>query len=76
MSLEVFKMTNVVKNSTILTQYDITNLLQRFGGKNQQYVEIVDVQKNLQTINKYPLLKDISLSVQTQSLPQRMTKSK
>ena len=76
MSLEVFKMTNVVKNSTILTQYDITNLLQRFGGKNQQYVEIVDVQKNLQTINKYPLLKDISLSVQTQSLPQRMSKSK
>ena len=69
-------MTHVVKNSTILTQYDITNLLRRFGGKNQQYVEIVDVQKNLQTINKYPLLKDISLSVQTQSLPQRMTKSK
>ena len=66
----------VVTKSTILTQYDITNLLNRFGGKNQQYVEIVDVQKNLQTINKYPLLKDISLSVQTQSLPQRMSKSK
>ena len=69
-------MTNVVKNSTILTQYDITNLLKRFGGRNQQYVEIVDVQKNLQTINKYPLIKDITLSVQAQSLPQKITQSK
>ncbi|TMN71388.1 hypothetical protein CWB85_11320 [Pseudoalteromonas sp. S1727] len=68
-------MTHVVKNSTILTQYDITNLLRRFGGKNQQYVEIVDVQKNLQTINKYPLIKDVSSSVHTHALSQSRTKS-
>lgn len=52
-----------LKKTNTLTSDDITNLLCRFGEKDQQYVEIVDVQKNIQTINKYPLLKDIMLSI-------------
>ncbi len=42
-----------VKKSNILTQYDIDNLLNRFGGKTSSYIEIVDVQKNNQIIEKY-----------------------
>ncbi|KTF16284.1 BcsR/BcsP family cellulose biosynthesis protein [Pseudoalteromonas sp. H105] len=51
-----------VKKSNILTQYDIDNLLNRFGGKTSSYIEIVDVQKNNQIIEKYPLLSDVSRS--------------
>ena len=35
-----------VKNSHTLTQYDIEKLLRQFGGKETDYVEIVDVEKN------------------------------
>lgn len=49
-----------VEKSNILTQYDIKNLLNRFGGKNQSYIEIVDVQKNQNILEKYPLLKEVS----------------
>lgn len=49
-----------VEKSNILTQYDIKNLLNRFGGKNQSYIEIVDGQKNQQILEKYPLLKEVS----------------
>ncbi|AXV65789.1 MULTISPECIES: BcsR/BcsP family cellulose biosynthesis protein [Pseudoalteromonas] len=51
------------KKSTVLTKNDIDNLLRQFGGKNQGYIEIVDVEKNRQTIDKYPLIKDIALSI-------------
>ncbi|MFY8325485.1 MULTISPECIES: BcsR/BcsP family cellulose biosynthesis protein [unclassified Pseudoalteromonas] len=54
-------MHNIYKDqSNILTQYDIECLLSRFGGKDQSYIEIVDVQKNQQIFAKYPLLKEIS----------------
>jgi len=57
-----------VKNSLTLTQYDIEKLLRQFGGKETDYVEIVDVEKNRKTIEKYPLLNDIALATtQTQS---------
>ena len=57
-----------VKNSHTLTQYDIEKLLRQFGGKETDYVEIVDVEKNRKTIEKYPLLNDIALATtQTQS---------
>ena len=57
-----------VKNSNTLTQYDIEKLLRQFGGKETDYVEIVDVEKNRKTIEKYPLLNDIALATtQTQS---------
>ncbi|MFK3870570.1 BcsR/BcsP family cellulose biosynthesis protein [Pseudoalteromonas rhizosphaerae] len=57
-------MTNfAVKKSSILTDYDIDNLYRKFGGANQSYIEIVNVMKNKSTIDKYPLLKDISLSI-------------
>ena len=57
-----------VKNSNTLTQYDIEKLLRQFGGKETDYVEIVDVEKNRKTIKKYPLLNDIALATtQTQS---------
>ncbi|MGX1112390.1 hypothetical protein ACSSVW_001795 [Pseudoalteromonas sp. MBR-15] len=52
-----------LKKSTVLTKNDIDNLLRQFGGKNQGYIEIVDVEKNRQTIDKYPLIKDIALSI-------------
>ncbi|MEM7388875.1 MAG: BcsR/BcsP family cellulose biosynthesis protein [Pseudomonadota bacterium] len=51
-----------VKNSHTLTQYDIEKLLRQFGGKETDYVEIVDVEKNRRTIEKYPLLNDIALA--------------
>lgn len=51
------------KKSTVLTKNDIDNLLRQFGGKNQGYIEIVDVENNRQTIDKYPLIKDIALSI-------------
>ncbi|MCF7500518.1 MULTISPECIES: BcsR/BcsP family cellulose biosynthesis protein [unclassified Pseudoalteromonas] len=65
----------VVKKSTILTQYDIDNLLHQFGGKNQTYIEIVDVEKNRQTIEKYPLIKDIALSVKDTQQVKNINKS-
>ncbi|MGO2476883.1 MAG: BcsR/BcsP family cellulose biosynthesis protein [Pseudoalteromonas sp.] len=49
-----------IKKSNILTEYDIERLLNRFGGKNQSYIEIVDEQKNQDILEKYPLLKEIS----------------
>ncbi|WP_404340686.1 hypothetical protein [Pseudoalteromonas mariniglutinosa] len=54
-----------VKQSKTLTQYDIANLLNRFAGKHHDYVEIVDVQKNRLTIEKYPLLQDIEASIKS-----------
>lgn len=57
-----------VKNSHTLTQYDIEKLLRQFGGKETDYVEIVDVEKNRKTIKKHPFLNDIALATtQTQS---------
>ncbi|WP_217874605.1 BcsR/BcsP family cellulose biosynthesis protein [Pseudoalteromonas shioyasakiensis] len=57
-----------VKKSNTLTQYDIDELIRQFGGKETDYVEIVDVEKNRKTIKKYPLLNDIALATtQTQS---------
>ena len=57
-------MTNfAVKKSSILTDYDIDNLYRKFAGANHNYIEIVNVMKNKSTIDKYPLLKDISLSI-------------
>ena len=57
-----------VKKSNTLTQYDIDELIRQFGGKETDYVEIVDVEKNRKTIEKYPLLNDIALATtQTQS---------
>jgi hypothetical protein len=47
------------KDSQTLTSNDVENLSRRFGGKSDDYVEIVDKQKNIQTINKYALLKEI-----------------
>ena len=64
-----------VKKSTILTQYDIDNLLHQFGGKKQTYIEIVDVEKNRQTIEKYPLIKDIALSVKDTQQVKNINKS-
>lgn len=52
-----------VKKSSILTDYDIDNLYRKFGGANQNYIEIVNGAKNKSTIEKYPLLKDISISI-------------
>ncbi|WP_392343311.1 BcsR/BcsP family cellulose biosynthesis protein [Pseudoalteromonas prydzensis] len=52
-----------VKKSSILTDYDIDNLYRKFGSANQNYIEIVNVAKNKSTIEKYPLLKDISISI-------------
>ena len=52
-----------VKKSSILTDYDIYNLYLKFGGKNQSYIEIANIVKNKSTIDKYPLLKDISSSI-------------
>ena len=64
-----------VKNSNTLTQYDIEKLLRQFGGKETDYVEIVDVEKNRKTIKKYPLLNDIALATtQTQST-KKLTKT-
>ena len=51
-----------VKKSNILTDYDIDNLYRKFGSANQNYIEIVNVAKNKSTIEKYPLLKDISIT--------------
>ncbi len=52
-----------VTKSNTLTQYDIDNLLQKFGGRQQEYVEITDVEKNRKTIEKYPLISDISNAI-------------
>ncbi|TMO07371.1 MULTISPECIES: BcsR/BcsP family cellulose biosynthesis protein [Pseudoalteromonas] len=43
-----------------LTPNDIENLARRFGGKKDDYIEITDKQKNIHTINKYALLKEIN----------------
>lgn len=64
-----------VKKSNTLTQYDIEELVRQFGGKETDYVEIVDVEKNRKTIEKYPLLNDIALATtQTQST-KKLTKT-
>ena len=42
-----------VTKSNTLTQYDIDNLLQKFGGRQQEYVEITDVEKNRKTIRSF-----------------------
>ena len=47
------------KSSQILTSSDIENLARRFGGKSDDYIEIMNTQKNQKTINKYALLKEI-----------------
>ncbi|ALQ07554.1 MULTISPECIES: BcsR/BcsP family cellulose biosynthesis protein [Pseudoalteromonas] len=49
----------ISKNPQTLTSNDIANLAHRFGGKSEDYIEIVNTQKNMQTINKYALLKEI-----------------
>ncbi|XQF90574.1 BcsR/BcsP family cellulose biosynthesis protein [Pseudoalteromonas espejiana] len=38
------------KSSQTLTSNDIENLARRFGGKSEDYIEIVNKQKNKQTI--------------------------
>ncbi|BED89826.1 MULTISPECIES: BcsR/BcsP family cellulose biosynthesis protein [unclassified Pseudoalteromonas] len=47
------------KSSETLTSNDIENLARRFGGKSEDYIEIVNKQKNKQTIKKYALLNEI-----------------
>lgn len=53
------------KDSQTLTSSDIENLARRFGGKSEDYIEIVNKQKNTQTINKYALLKEINSELNT-----------
>ena len=53
------------KSSETLTSNDIENLARRFGGKSEDYVEIVNKQKNKQTIKKYALLNEIHRAVNT-----------
>ncbi|MCQ8821494.1 hypothetical protein NQT65_14905 [Pseudoalteromonas agarivorans] len=53
------------KSSETLTSNDIENLARRFGGKSEDYVEIVNKQKNKQTIKKYALLNEIYRAVNT-----------
>lgn len=53
------------KSSETLTSNDIENLARRFGGKSEDYVEIVNKQKNKQTIEKYALLNEIHRAVNT-----------
>ncbi|WP_213608696.1 BcsR/BcsP family cellulose biosynthesis protein [Pseudoalteromonas sp.] len=57
----------IVKNSQTLTSNDIENLAKRFGGKSNDYIEIVNTQKNKQTINKYALLKEIDNALKSLS---------
>lgn len=64
-----------VKKSSILTDYDIDNLYRKFSGASQSYIEIVNVVKNESTIDKYPLLKDISLSVTDTEEDHKINKS-
>ncbi|KAA1151279.1 hypothetical protein EU510_15635 [Pseudoalteromonas sp. FUC4] len=54
------------KNSQTLTSSDIENLALRFGGKSNDYIEIVNKQQNNNTINKYALLKEINNELNTQ----------
>lgn len=49
-----------LKSSQVLTKNDIENLANRFGGDENDYIEIANKQKNTNTINKYPLLKEIN----------------
>ncbi|WP_024610236.1 BcsR/BcsP family cellulose biosynthesis protein [Pseudoalteromonas sp. TB64] len=49
----------ISRHSQTLTSNDIENLARRFGGKSEDYIEIVNKQKNNKTINKYALLKEI-----------------
>ncbi|MDI4654757.1 MULTISPECIES: BcsR/BcsP family cellulose biosynthesis protein [Pseudoalteromonas] len=63
-----------VKKSNTLTQYDIDELIRQFGGKETDYVEIVDVEKNRKTIEKYPLLNDIALATKTAPCTKKLTK--
>ncbi|XQF92231.1 BcsR/BcsP family cellulose biosynthesis protein [Pseudoalteromonas espejiana] len=51
------------KSSQTLTSNDIENLARRFGGKSEDYIEIVNKQKNKQTIKKYALLNEIERAV-------------
>ncbi|GAA66741.1 hypothetical protein I6F50_10090 [Pseudoalteromonas sp. NZS127_1] len=53
------------KNSQTLTSSDIENLTLRFGGKSDDYIEIVNKQQNNNTINKYALLKEINNELNT-----------
>ena len=53
------------KNSQTLTSSDIENLALRFGGKSDDYIEIVNKQQNNNTINKYALLKEINNELNT-----------
>ncbi|MDO6547465.1 BcsR/BcsP family cellulose biosynthesis protein [Pseudoalteromonas carrageenovora] len=53
------------KDSQTLTSSDIENLARRFAGKSEDYIEIVNKQKNAQTINKYALLKEINSELNT-----------
>ena len=53
------------KSSETLTSNDIETLARRFGGKSEDYVEIVNKQKNKQTIEKYALLNEIHRAVNT-----------
>jgi hypothetical protein len=53
------------KSSQILTSSDIENLARRFGGKSDDYIEIMNTQKNQKTINKYALLKEIDDALKT-----------
>ncbi|MCP4586083.1 MULTISPECIES: BcsR/BcsP family cellulose biosynthesis protein [unclassified Pseudoalteromonas] len=64
-----------VKNSHTLTQYDIEKLLRQFGGKETDYVEIVDVEKNRKTIEKYPLLNDIALATKEALRTEKINKN-
>ena len=53
------------KSSQILTSSDIENLARRFGGKSDDYIEIMNTQNNQKTINKYALLKEIDDALKT-----------
>jgi len=61
------------KNSQTLTPSDVENLVLRFGGKSDDYLEIVNKQQNKNTINKYALLKEINneLNIQAHSINDR-----
>lgn len=62
-----------VKKSNTLTQYDIDELIRQFGGEKTDYVEIVDVEKNRKTIEKYPLINDIVLATKETQYTKELT---
>lgn len=61
------------KDSQTLTSSDVENLVLRFGGKRDDYIEIVNKQQNKNTIEKYALLKEINneLNIQAPSINDR-----